>query len=129
VYVLDMQTHSDNGAPIRAVRRAPYLFAGKSPANLPWVLHHTLQIDCEMGVGLASGPGSDPMLILRWSDDGGATWTFERTATLGKIGERRARARFLRLGRSRSRIYEASITDPVIRTILGGYVESEVTSV
>jgi hypothetical protein len=131
VYVLDQQTLTDNGAPMRAVRRAPYVSAAKSksPANLPWIFHHTLHIDCEMGVGLATGQGSDPLLMLRWSDDGGATWTGERTARLGKMGERRARARFQRLGRSRARVYEASVTDPVIRTILGAYLESEVATV
>lgn len=140
VYELDMATYTDNGAPIRALRRAPYVYAGKSPANLPWVFHHTLQIDCEMGTGVQGtvedGPAqvteaydTPPLLQLRWSDDGGATWTLERTASLGKVGARRARARFLRLGRSRSRIYEVACTDPVIKTVIGGYLESEVATV
>jgi len=129
VYVLDAQTYDDNGLPLVALRRAPYVFQGKGAANLPWVHHHTLQVDCQMGVGGDTGQGSDPQMMLRWSDDATGTWSEERRATLGKEGQRLQRAVFRRLGRSRSRVYEVSISDPVPRAILGAYLEMEVAGV
>jgi len=129
VYILDERTYDDNGAPLLALRRAPYVFQGKGAANLPWVHHHTLQVDCQMGVGGDTGQGSDPQLMMRWSDDATGTWSEERRATLGQEGQRLKRAYFRRLGRSRSRIYEVSISDPVPRAILGAYLEMEVANV
>jgi hypothetical protein len=55
----------------------------------------------------------DPKLMLRWSDDGGHTWSNEITTSIGKVGEFSSRVVFRRLGRSRDRVYELKITDPV----------------
>jgi hypothetical protein len=130
IYVLDDQVYSDNGAPLRVLRRAPYVYQSKGQANLPYIFHNTLQIDCETGVGLDGvGQGTNPQLMLRWSDDSGGTWTGERWAPLGRIGEGRARVVFRRLGRSRARIYEVSVSDPVPVTLLGGYLEMKVGAV
>ena len=129
IYVLDAHTYDDNGLPLVALRRAPYVFQGKGAANLPWVHHHTLQVDCQMGVGGDTGQASDPQMMLRWSDDAAGTWSEERRVTLGKEGQRLQRAVFRRLGRSRSRVYEVSISDPVPRAILGAYLEMEVAGV
>ena len=69
-----------------------------------------------------------PALILEWSDDGGHSFGNRRVASLGKIGERRARANFRRLGKSRDRVWRLSITDPVKRILIGGDVEVSVGS-
>ncbi len=61
----------------------------------------------------------DPSLILDWSDDGGQSFGSQLTVSLGKIGERRARAIFRRLGKSRDRVFRATITDPVKRIFIG----------
>jgi hypothetical protein len=77
----------------------------------------------QTGVGLASGQGSDPKAMLQWSDDGGHTWSNEQWASIGKIGERLARVRWRRLGRSRDRVFKVTITDPVRVVILGASTE------
>lgn len=84
--------------------------------------HHSLQLDCESGVGLESGQGADPVVMLRWSDDGGHTWSNEHWAKVGKIGEYHKRVIWRRLGMTtklRDRIYEVSGTDPVRMYIMG----------
>lgn len=125
VYQLDPTYYTDNTAPRRWVRRAPYVAAD----GLPWVFHHSLQLDLEAGVGLdGTGQGTDPQVMLRWSDDGGVSWTEERPATMGKRGERRQRCRWPRLGRSRARVYEVSGTDPVPSTLLAAYLDTEVAA-
>jgi hypothetical protein len=125
IYELDEQTYSDNGAPLKALRRAPYIVAAK--ANLPYVFHNTFQVDMETGVGLDRiGQGTAPQMMLRWSDTYGTTWTQERWTSVGRIGDQRVRAMWRRLGRSRARIYEVSMTDPVKRSILAAYLDSGV---
>jgi hypothetical protein len=66
--------------------------------------------------------GSDPQVMLRWSDDGGHTWSNEHWAGIGKIGEYYRRVFFRRLGMTlklRDRVYELSGTDPVKIAIVG----------
>ena len=76
----------------------------------------------ESGVGLNIGQGSDPEVMLRWSDDGGHTWSNEHWSPIGKIGEYYKRVFFRRLGMTmkiRDRVYELSMTDPVKIAIMG----------
>jgi hypothetical protein len=81
--------------------------------------HASLQVVFEAGVGLATGQGEDPQAMLRWSNDGGAEWSNEHWRSIGAIGRRRARAIWRSLGRTRDRVYEFTITDPVKRVIVG----------
>lgn len=80
------------------------------------------ELDAEMGVGLVVGQGSDPQVMLRFSDDGGFTWSNIKTRTLGALGRFKNRAIWRRLGRSRDRMFELSGTDPVKISLLGFYV-------
>jgi hypothetical protein len=66
--------------------------------------------------------GAVPQLIMRWSDDGGHTWTEPRQTSMGRIGRYGTRAIFRRLGTTtklRDRVYEISGTDPVKVAING----------
>jgi hypothetical protein len=87
---------------------------------------HRLMIDVETGVGLVSGQGSDPQLMLRYSDDGGNTYSNELSKSIGKIGEYSTRVVFDNLGESRNRIYWLRLTDPVKFVMTGAYAEVEV---
>ena len=69
-----------------------------------------------------AAPGYDPEVMLRWSDDGGHTWSNYHTASIGKIGEYYRRVFWRRLGMTlklRDRVYELSMTDPVKVAIMG----------
>jgi len=60
--------------------------------------------------------------MLRWSDDGGHTWSNEHWVSIGKIGQYGFRAIWRRLGMTqklRDRVYEVSGTDPVKIDIVG----------
>lgn len=66
--------------------------------------------------------GVTPQVMLRWSDDGGHTWSSEHWVDIGKIGEYYRRAIWRRLGMTlkiRDRVYEVSGTDPVKLAIVG----------
>lgn len=122
VYQLDPTYYQDDMNALHWLRRAPYV-AGD---GLLYVFHHVVTLDLEVGVGTTGvGQGTDPQVVLSWSDDGGETFTLDRTASMGKIGERRVRARWARLGRSRSRVYQISGSDPVKTTLLAAHLEAE----
>jgi hypothetical protein len=76
-------------------------------------------------------PGYDPQAMLRWSDDGGHTWSNEHWASMGKIGEYGYRTFWRRLGMTvklRDRVYEISGTDPVKIAIMGAELVLSPTS-
>ena len=50
--------------------------------------------------------------MIRWSDDGGHTWSREHWTSAGKQGNYRARVILRRCGRSRDRIWEVVVSDP-----------------
>ena len=120
VYVLDLSVYADNGSPQKWLRSWRAIPTGQN--DLKRTTHHMLQLDCETGVGLNSGQGSTPQVMLRFSDDGGHTWSNERWVSMGAIGTYAARAIWRRLGMTtelRDRVYEVSGTDPVKLVIIG----------
>ena len=61
-------------------------------------------------------------LALRWSKDGGHSWSSEHLLQAGKIGEYKYRARMLRMGVARDMVFEISMTDPVPWRIIDAYL-------
>lgn len=115
VYALDLGTYTDDGDPILRLRATQTMESEQVRIRYGW-----LQVDMETGVGLAVGQGSDPKLMLRFSDDGGHTWSNTKYAGIGRVGQYNARARFFRLGAARNRLWEISMTDPVKFAVFGG---------
>jgi hypothetical protein len=83
------------------------------------MLHHQLELDAEMGVGLNSGQGQNAEVMLRWSDDGGHNFGNRHVRSIGRIGETKNKAIWKRLGMTRDRVYELSGSDPVKTIIMG----------
>lgn len=72
-------------------------------------------------------PARDPQIMLRWSDDGGHTWSMEHIRNCGQSGNFRKRVRWGvigGLGRARDRIYEISCTDAIPWRIIDAYLEA-----
>jgi len=75
--------------------------------------HRRLEVVLEVGVGLVTGQGDDPEIMLECSDDGGKTWRSFPNKKIGKIGEYTARVFWNNLGSARQRVYRMSVSDPV----------------
>ena len=64
----------------------------------------------------------DPQVMLRWSDDGGHTWSNDHWRSMGLTGQYGRRVIWRRLGMTlklRDRVYEVSGTDPMKIAIMG----------
>ena len=73
-----------------------------------------------------AAPGYNPEAMLRWSDDGGHTWSNEHWSSMGRIGAYGHRVFWRRLGMTlklRDRVYEVSGTDPVKIAIMGAELQ------
>ena len=129
IYAFDIDVYADNGGIQKWLRSWRALPTGQN--NLKRTAQHTLQLDIESGVGLNLGQGSDPEVMLRWSDDGGHTWSNEHWSKVGKIGEYYKRVLWRRLGMTlkiRDRVYEVSGTDPVKIAIMGAELQLSPTN-
>jgi len=69
---------------------------------------------------------TNPKAMLRWSNDGGSTWSKEYWVSIGQLGKYRNRAIWRRLGTARDRIYEVAISDPVNAVIVSANLKSSV---
>lgn len=78
-----------------------------------------LELDFRSGVGIASGQGSNPQVMLDWSKDGGETFSsIQQWQSMGAIGAYLTRLRWLRMGQARQWVFRYTITDPVARTMI-----------
>lgn len=82
-----------------------------------------LEILLQRGVGLTTGQGSDPQMLIRLSKNGGKTWGTEIAVPAGKQGQFSRRAMLRRLGRARNAVVEISVSDPVYWGLLAAYVK------
>lgn len=121
IYEFDLDYYLDGVDPMPAIRSSGHIFT----PDYTWVLHNRIRVDVETGVGTSTGPGSAPITLLQWSDDGGHTWSNQHAGDMGKIGAYKTRLRWDRMGRSRDRVYRLTITDPVKRVILGATINSK----
>lgn len=96
LYTLDLDTFTDNGSTLMRERTAPYLGTDNQSLFLD-----QFELGMEAGVGLASGQGSDPQLMLDVSWDGAKTWGPVTTASVGKMGDYGAAADWHQLGSGR----------------------------
>lgn len=120
IYQLGREFYTDDGAPIRRIRRAPHI-----TSDLQRQYFHELQIQFQPGVGLSTGQGQNPQAMLRWSNDGGSTWSNEYWTSIGAQGKYQNRAIWRRLGWSRDKVFEVSISDPVKAVIVSANLKAE----
>jgi hypothetical protein len=123
VYALDLYTYTDNGDPIKRLRITP-TFADTNDYRL--YFFEQLIVDMARGVGIATGQGEDPEVMLRWFDFDAEVkqWSDPITAKIGAAG-RGGRVMFGGpLGASRDRIWELSMTDPVQWAVFGAMAKA-----
>lgn len=98
-----------DGSPIRRLRIGPPIWA----SNNRRVQISRLEMQFDVGLGLSSGQGSIPQVMLRESLDG-HTWGSERSHSAGGIGQYRTRVVFTRCGSSdKLWMPEVTVSDPI----------------
>lgn len=110
VWGMDNTAFTDGGAILQRLFTA---FQPVSDGSYPLDVIH---LDADFGATpVLVGQGSDPLVELRSSRDGGRTWSDWRQSNLGRQGQYRARAMWRRFGSfdAPGAIFEIRVTDPV----------------
>ena len=119
IYELDLNTFTEDGVPIISEITTATQFDGYNYKNID-----RLGVMMDFGVGVnGGGQGINPKVMMSYSIDGGNLFTDVTTASLGDIGQYQQELYWERLGKCRSIIFKLRISDPVERTILGGYLK------
>jgi len=127
IYQIDKNNYTDNGQHTRRLRRAPHLMS-----DFQRQYFDELQIQFQPGVGLTgitvpindAVVGADPQAMLRWSNDGGSTWSSEHWTSIGLIGKYKNRAIWRRLGMARDRVFEVVVSDPINAVIISANLKA-----
>ena len=121
IYTLSKTAYTDNGASIERQ------IVGETIAmpDLSYFAVDCLRVDMEVGVGVATGQGSNPQIGLRISRDNGKTWGAQMWRTFGAAGEYTTRVEWHQLGTSRAFTPELTITDPVPVAIVSACINPE----
>lgn len=130
IYQLDFDTFQDNGNVIQRARASSPIHAGVysefiAPGSL--LFFNRVEFDVLVGVGLTTGQGSDPQLMVRYSDDGGYTWSAQVFEPLGAGGDYLRKVVLHDQGMTKSRIYELTYSDPTEFAIFGGWADVDVS--
>ena len=126
LYILDPDTYQDNGEVIVRVRDTGVLHS-----RLFGIAGKDMQMDrfelvVETGVGLlGTGQGSDPVVMMQFSDDGGHTFSTENWGTVGKLGKFLWKVEWFNLGQFTTRVIRIKTSDPVYFSIHSTHADVE----
>ncbi len=113
LYELNLDTFDEDGQRIKREMISAKLIFDRNRLRVPEFI-----LEMEAGVGIATGQGSDPEIALRFSIDGGHTFSNEIIRKLGKIGEYFTAISWDSLGQGRSFIFKVIVTDPVKMAVI-----------
>lgn len=116
-----LQIDAETGVGLPGVAEVPgYIY------KTPFIIVGDFYINDEVVIVTEVDDFVQPKVMLRWSDDGGHTWSNEHWRSMGGVGEYGQRVIWRRLGMTgklRDRVYELSGTDPVKIAITGAELQ------
>lgn len=123
VYEMSIETALEvDGTGIRRVRQ----FRGLNENELR-IFYSNAQLVLQSGVGLVTGQGTNPQVMLTWSNDGGHAFSSEIWASAGRLGDYGARVMWRGSnGSARNRVYQVAMTDPVPWRLINFLTDAEV---
>lgn len=119
LYRMDLDTYTDNGATIIREMVGRHIF-GEDKIKI-----RQIWLDIETGVGLASGQGSNPQIMMQLSRDGGYNFGNERWVSIGAMGKRNQRAIWRRCGEAYDMVIKFRYSDPTKFAVFGAWLEAD----
>jgi hypothetical protein len=121
IYTLSPAVLTDNGASIER----ELISENIAQPDLGRFSVDKVRLDMEVGIGVATGQGSNPQIGLSISRDNGKTWGAQIWKTAGAIGDYKTRVEWRRCGTAREFSFKFTITDPVPLTIVSACINPE----
>lgn len=125
LYKLDIDTFTNNGETIQRTRVMTAITGrnlGKQFSNKT-IQMSRFELDMERGVGVISGQGEDPKVMIEASYDGGKSFEAGTWMRIGRLGETNIKLRWDNLKVFDSIIIRLTTSDPVDYTIMSGAID------
>ena len=114
VYQWDISTYTDNGETIVRERTTQPIYSDFIASPDKTMFWNSLKLTVNSGNGLATGQGSNPQVMLNYSDDAGQTFeAAESWRSTGRMGAYKWDVEWASLGSAVGRIYKFRVTDPI----------------
>ncbi len=124
IYELDLDTYTNNDEILQRTRVTQTIDAKSIGGSRRDRLQmSTMNIEMETGTGILNGQGSDPQIMIEFSDDGGFTWSAGDWADTGQLGETILLVNFDNLDSFYSRMFRLSTSDPVNYSIYAASID------
>ena len=121
IYELDPDVYTENGTVIKREIIGTTMFKNFARMNL-----NKFVVMMDTGVGIATGQGSDPQIVGRFSDNGGKTYTDELWQPIGAEGSFLTELFWTKIGgKARSFIDKLNYSEPTKFHVVGAFVEVE----
>jgi len=126
IYELDAETYSDVGDAIVRTRDTAPIHSGMiGPDNKEFEIN-SFELVLETGVGLLTGQGSDPRVMVSVSRDGGKSFGTERMLRVGTLGEQ-VTVHTGPFGRFKgSCVFRVRVSDPIYWAIYNANIDMEI---
>jgi hypothetical protein len=98
-----------------------YTIAASANLSIPANANYILSVQNAIDISTTT---TNPKAMLRWSNDGGSTWSKEYWVSIGQLGRFKNRAIWRRLGMARDRVFEVAVSDPVNAVIVSANLKS-----
>lgn len=119
VYEMSRDYYEDHGGKVLLrLRRAAVISVDDR-----LIRYKSIKFIFDTGNGLATGQGSDPVVMVRWYDDDGRVPRVERHLSVGAMGQYRKSVKTTGCGSARRRVIEISQSDPVPFVLIDAYAE------
>jgi len=112
IYKLRAEAFSEAGQEIKRRLYPPELVDRRGDAKMD-ISELVVPMKTGVGDGSETYENANPMLMMRYSKDGGKSWANEKLAAMGKQGEYGKRVKFTRLGQSYRWNFELSVSAAV----------------
>lgn len=116
IYEMNLNIYTDNAGTLQRIAQGGVVWSDAERLTVD-----ELHLDMDTGVGLVTGQGSNPQVVMDYSVNGTKTWSNERWRSFGAIGDYGVRAIWRRCGTARQKIFRFTISDPVKVIINGCY--------
>lgn len=110
LYQVSSTAYNDAGTAIYRIRTAPHLSNEEN-----WTFHHRFRLAMQAG----------PSPTLTWSDDLGQSYITAKAASARSFAGAQQNSEWRRNGKTRSRIYQVTITDAVQICLVAAYLDLE----
>lgn len=123
LYELDFSSYDLSGVSWQRRRTMASINGDQLGAKGKRVQMSRFELILETGVGLISGQGEDPRIMIEYSIDGARTWKQGTWMRIGRLGEYNIRAEWFSLHSFYDMIIRITTTDPVPFNIYSGAID------